>query len=1214
MSKLHARAPVALAPDPEPGLATTSVVSDATYSAFSLRRLHPDLKRQLRALRARSRRNRIDFRALLQAISDHYERFDTERRGIVRSMQLIADEARSRSREFSGAGGEHLQVILDHIKDVVITVDGSGSIETVNPMAERLFGYAAAEIFGHRIDLLVPEIAVGGTVAEGLAMLAAGSDTTGAGAPADEMIARRKDGSVFAAEVAVSGAGARNGRVDVYIVCLRDVSERQEAERRLRESEARYRSLVDNAPEAILVFDVDANRFVDANENATRFFRYSRAVLLTMTPAQLWSPDTAADPAATMVAHEHIERALAGEPRTFEQVFVDASGAELLCEVRLVRLPSSQGRLLRASITDIRARKHQELITAGERAVFQRLASNASLEEALASVAALIESVQTRHRCSISVLGPDARQIDTVVARSVPPRLKAILAHTPVGLRHGTCAAALYLGRAVYATDVVNDPYCETRRNALLEAGMRAVWSVPIKNAAGGLLGSLGVYCPTPGLPSAVEEELLVHSAQLAGIAIERSKAEEALRRSEAKFRGLFESVMEGVYQTSTEGRLLSCNDAFVKMLGYASAEELYALPSVAMLYWSAGDRTQFVREIESNGEVRARELLLRRRDGEQLVALESARVMRDANGSIVGYEGTIADITERKRAEQAVFAERDRAQVTLQSIGDAVISTDADGRIEYLNPVAERMTGWTLSEARGKRVETVLQLVDEATRSPLTGAFEKLLTTGDPIRPSDARVLVNRDGEDVAIQDSAAPIRNREGNIVGAVIVFSDVTRERRLKRALSYQASHDALTGLINRREFDARLESAVAEVQRSHHECALLYLDLDQFKVINDTCGHSAGDRLLRDITGMLQTRVRATDTIARLGGDEFGLLLEHCSLEQAERVAESIRQAVNSYRFVWGSSSLSVGASIGLVRITVDTPSAAAALSAADVACYAAKDRGRNRVHVYEGDADSNRHREMAWVSRVTRSVEENRLTLFSQRIVPLRATTQGQDFHELTVRLRDERGELVMPNEFIPAAERFNVMSMIDRWVLNRAVELLEGLSREERQLPLLAINLSGTSINDEDFLEFALARLTHGHIARSLCLEITETAAVSNLSSAVYFMRELRARGCRFALDDFGSGLSSFLYLKTLPVDFLKIDGQFVGDVAVDPVDRSMVDAITKVGAALGIATVAERVENAAVLNVLGTLNVDYVQGFHLERPRPIEDWLLPTR
>jgi diguanylate cyclase (GGDEF)-like protein/PAS domain S-box-containing protein len=1199
------------------GAISTVVATNDEPSAFSLRRLHPELKRQLRELRADSGSRRIDVRRLLQRISRCYEQFDEERRGIVRSMQLMSDEARSLSNELAEQGVEHLQVILDHIKDVVITVDADGSIDTLNPMAERVFGYAAAEIFGQRIDLLVPEIAVGGTVTEGLAMLAAASDTTADAGTPDEMIAKRKDGTLFAAEIAVSGA--RSGRADVYVVCLRDVSDRHDAERKLRESEARYRSLVDNAPEAILVFDVDANRFVDANENATRFFKYSREALLGMGPLELSAEnqrggDAFVDTqwqAGDRAYREHLGRALSGEPQTFEWQHRDAAGVDLLCEVRLVRLPSSQGRLVRASITHIGARKRQELITAGERTVFEQLASHAPLAAVLGSVVQLIESVHSRYRASISVLTEDGRSIAATITRTLPERVRAVLEETDIDLRSGPCAAALYLGRPIYAADVELDPYCVSRRELFLEHGVRAIWSTPITGASGKLLGSLAVYRASSGHPDALELDLIAHAVRLASFAIERSMAERALRHSEAKFRGLFESVMEGVYQSTPEGQLLSINDAFVRMVGYDSAEEIYALPSATMLYWNPGDRGHFVREIELHGAVRAREVTLRRRDGAQVVALESARAIRAADGTIVGYEGTIADITERKRAEQAVFAERDRALVTLQSIGDAVISTDAAGAIDYVNPVAERLTGWSLAEARGRPIESVLALVDESTRTPLAEALRRLLATGEPIAPSDARVLVNRNGEDVPIQDSANAIRNRDGAIVGAVIVFSDVTRERRLKRALSYQASHDALTGLINRREFDTRLENAVTAVHQGDLDCALLYVDLDQFKVINDTCGHSAGDRLLRDITGMLQTRVRAADTIARLGGDEFGLLLEHCSIEQAEKVAESIRQAINAYRFNWAGNSMSVGASIGVVQVNSETPSAAAALSAADIACYAAKEGGRNRVHVYESDVGTNRHREMQWVSRVTRSVEEGRLALFSQRILPLEghADTIGE-FHELTVRLRDENGTLVSPSEFIPAAERYNVMSMIDRWVVSRAIDLLTAAARAGKPLPLLAVNLSGTSLNDEDFLDFLLQRLHDERIGRSLCLEITETAAVSSLSSAVYFMRELKSRGCRFALDDFGSGLSSFLYLKTLPVDFLKIDGQFVSDVARDPVDRSMVDAITKVGHALGIATIAERVENGDVLQVLRELNVGYVQGFHLERPRPLEEWL----
>ncbi|HXR88665.1 MAG TPA: EAL domain-containing protein, partial [Steroidobacteraceae bacterium] len=539
------------------------------------------------------------------------------------------------------------------------------------------------------------------------------------------------------------------------------------------------------------------------------------------------------------------------------------------------------------------------------------------------------------------------------------------------------------------------------------------------------------------------------------------------------------------------------------------------------------------------------------------------------------------------------------------QSIGDAVISTDAEGRIEYINPIAESLTAWSLDEARGRPLSDVLNLVNEITREPIENPLMCALGRSEAGVAADHSVLITRSGQEVAIQESAAPICDRQGRVIGAVIVFHDVTKERRLKRALSYQASHDALTGLINRREFDNRLHAAVLSAQRGEGACALLYIDLDQFKVVNDTCGHQAGDHLLRDVTGLLQTRVRASDTIARLGGDEFGVLLEGCTLEQATRIADGVRQAIRDYRFMWGSNSLSVGASVGVVQIKSDTESVASVMSAADIACYAAKDEGRNRIHVYEQDGVSHRHREMHWVARVTRAAEENRLELFFQPIAPI-GTPKTEGFHELTVRLRDDDGQLVPPSEFIPAAERYNVMSVIDRWVVLRAVELLRERRKTGKPLPMLAVNLSGTSLNEQSFAEFVLQNVGEPAIARALCFEITETAAVTSLSNAIYFMRELKARGCKFSLDDFGTGLSSFMYLKTLPVDFLKIDGQFISQVAQDPVDRSMVEAISKVGRALGISTIAECVESQTVLDELQRIGVDFAQGFFIADPRPI--------
>jgi diguanylate cyclase (GGDEF)-like protein/PAS domain S-box-containing protein len=583
----------------------------------------------------------------------------------------------------------------------------------------------------------------------------------------------------------------------------------------------------------------------------------------------------------------------------------------------------------------------------------------------------------------------------------------------------------------------------------------------------------------------------------------------------------------------------------------------------------------------------------------------ESASAVRESENRILSYEGAMANVTGLKRAEQAIFAEKERAQVTLQSIGDAVISTDAEGRIEYINPVAESLTAWSLAEARGRPVGDVLNLVNEITREPIENPLVCALGRLESGAPADHSVLITRSGHEVAIQESAAPICDRQGRVIGAVIVFHDVTKERRLKRALSYQASHDALTGLINRREFDNRLHAAVLSAQRGEGAYALLYVDLDQFKVVNDTCGHQAGDHLLRNVTGLLQARVRASDTIARLGGDEFGVLLDGCTPEQSARIADDVRQAIRDYRFIWGTTTLSVGASVGVVQIKADTESVAAVMRAADSACYTAKDEGRNRIYVYEADRAPPRHQQMHWVERVTRAAEENRLEPFFQPVVRI-GSDSAPSFHEITIRLRDDDGRLVAPSEFIPAAERYNVMSIIDRWVVTRAVQLLQHRLDAGGSLPLLAVNLCGASLNEQSFAEFIRHTLAEPRIATGLCLKVTEVAAVTSLSNVTSFMHELKARGCKFALDDFGTGLSSFMYLKTLPIDYLKIDGQFIRRITTDAVDRSIVEAISKVGRALGIATVAEWVESGEVLDELRRIGVDFVQGYHVARPLPL--------
>jgi diguanylate cyclase (GGDEF)-like protein/PAS domain S-box-containing protein len=849
-------------------------------------------------------------------------------------------------------------------------------------------------------------------------------------------------------------------------------------------------------------------------------------------------------------------------------------------------------------------------VTAAERDIFERIAADAPLPAVLGSIIALVESLGADLWVAIGRVDPPAQRFAEVIGERVPQAWRQIEQGMPIDLRNGSSAAAVYLGRQVLVADISTDAYWQRHRSRATELGFRAAWAVPILAARGRILGALTVYRAVSGAPGALELQLMTHAAQIAGIAIERHDGAAALRESETRYRSLYERVPDGLYQCNADGRLYAANPAFLQILGYRDITELQGLPGIGSLYRDRGWRARLERELATHGVVHNVEAVMQRADGSSVVVLESTWVIRAPDGRIDGYEGTLSDITARKAAEQAMFAQKERAQVTLQSIGDAVITTDREGRIDYMNPVAERLTGWQNEAARAERLPSVMRLHDEAAEgraedAPIEHPLWRCLAEGQVVHSADYRLLLNRQGQEIAIQDSAAPIRDRAGAIVGAVVVFRDVTKERRLKRALAYQASHDALTGLINRRELDNRLAEALRSAHEHQGPHALLYMDLDQFKRVNDVCGHSAGDRLLRDITGLLQAQVRAGDTIARLGGDEFGILMQRCTAEQAVVIAENIRGAVHDFRFFWDQHTSRVGVSIGVVEINAESQNVATLLSAADIACYMAKEAGRNRVHRYDSHLDAGRQRDLYWVGRLTRALEHGRLELFCQPIVPMgqRGSTQ-LPLYELLTRLRDDDGELVLPRHFIPAAERYNVVSAIDRWVLSSALEVVR------EQLPRgpgfqLAINLSGMSFGDRDFLEFALSRIDP-QSARYLCFEISESAVLRSMTEAVHFMQELRERGCRFALADFGGDLSSFRYLRHLPVDFLKLHDRCTSRVLADPIDRCLVEAISRAARSLGIATVAEKVESAAVFAELQRLDVQYAQGMFIAAPEPI--------
>ena len=579
------------------------------------------------------------------------------------------------------------------------------------------------------------------------------------------------------------------------------------------------------------------------------------------------------------------------------------------------------------------------------------------------------------------------------------------------------------------------------------------------------------------------------------------------------------------------------------------------------------------------------------------------------------------------EQAQTRLFAEKERAEVTLKSIGDAVITTDPAGYIDYLNPVAEALTGWRNDEAHGKVLADVFNVINGTTREPIPSLVSKAIELGRVDGVGRDSVLISRDGSEHAIEDSAAPIRARDQGVIGTVVVFHDVSQSRNLARQLSHQASHDPLTGLVNRREFERRLQLLLDNSANQPRQHALLFMDLDRFKVVNDTCGHNAGDELLRQITSLLQPLLRDSDTFARVGGDEFAVLLENCTPMSAARIADKLCKTVCEFRFAWLDQIFPIGVSIGLVNFNNEELGLADLLTAADGACYQAKDEGRNRVHHYtpQDSASSALRGEHNWRVRIQHAIDTDAFALLSQEVRSLGVLGRQVPQYEILLRMKDEAGNLVLPNAFLPAAERHGLMPAIDRWCMRHAfahhaslqavpVAVLADSTPDPvvRQAParmLCSLGVSVSALNDPLFTVFLNDLFAEFSLPfASICFQIAETTAIAHLSKTLQFIDAMKPRGCLFALDDFGSGMSSFAYLAHLRVDFLKIDGAFIMDMANDPIDRAKVEAINHVGHAMGIRTIAKQVEDQSTVDKLRAIRVDHAQGSAIAPPVPVPD------
>jgi len=586
-------------------------------------------------------------------------------------------------------------------------------------------------------------------------------------------------------------------------------------------------------------------------------------------------------------------------------------------------------------------------------------------------------------------------------------------------------------------------------------------------------------------------------------------------------------------------------------------------------------------------------------------------RLGKDKLEIIKLFSARAAAELERKLAAGDVLSAKEKAQITLHSIGDAVITTDNTGCIDYMNPVAETLTGWRFHQVMGMSLEAVLHLEDDNTGLVIPDPALRCLSEKRIVAPKSDNVLISRNGERYSIQGSAGPMLDSSGDCIGVVLVFKDVTDSHRLQKLMVHKATHDPLTGLVNRSEFEQRLKKALQSTREYENTHALLYLDLDQFKVVNDAAGHTAGDELLKQICALLANQLRGRDTLGRLGGDEFSVLLENCPLSKATKVAKILIDVIREYRFSWEGKTYQVGVSIGIVPITAESTSTAELMIQADQACYSAKDLGRGRAHVYDPKVVelAQRHGEILQVSDLREAIDNERFQLFYQPITSLDpAQTENHTHAEVLLRMLDQSGNYILPGSFLPAADRFGLMQQIDRWVIGKIFGDYAHLFMQNPNL-LLSLNLSANSIADDTLGDYIAQMLDRSVVLpQQICFEVNETVLTNNFSNISQLIKRLGDLGCRFALDNFGSGLANFSLIKNLKIDFIKIDGNLVRDISEDAIDRAMVESINTMGHLLGIRTIAECADSESIIQTLKSLGIDYAQGFYLGNPVSMDD------
>lgn len=1011
-----------------------------------------------------------------------------------------------------------------------------------------------------------------------------------------------------------------------------ELEERELTEERLREREAQLRTLVETIPDLIWLKDVNGV-YISCNPKFERFFGAKESDIVGKTD------------------YDFVEKELADLFRENDQAAIAANGPSVNEEevtyaddghietLETIKTPmyDADGKLVGVLgvARDITGRKETE----------NEIQQQAVRSEALAALSNLLTQAThdyqlvldtVVHNCaeligdgaSVFLYSPESEFLQVAAVYNQDPGsidvFQKEFTERPIHVSEGTYGHVIQeqepiLIEAVPLEDFLNDPEYP-RREYLQQLPLYSMMLAPLR-VQGRLLGIIGMGRHAPGRNYTPNDlTFLQDIADRSALAIlnaeiykeleqelnERKQAEQALSFSEKKFSGAFHSSPVMMTLEDEDHRLVDANQAFCDALGYSREEVLGRTVSELNMWVTDDDPETFRKLAQEQKGLKGVEIPFRRRSGEIGVVLTSSEKF-EANDTVYELSSGL-DITERKQMEDQLFEEKELAQVTLHSIGDAVITTNVHAQIEYLNPIAENLTGWKNADAVGQDLVNVFRVINEESRQPVIDPVKRCLQEGSVVGLANHSVLLSLDGNEYSINDSAAPIRNRKGDVIGAVLVFHDISEERRLSLQVAHDARHDSLTGLVNRREFEKRLERALAGAKERNQSHVLCYLDLDQFKIINDTAGHAAGDEMLKQISSLLGDLFRQRDTVARLGGDEFGLLIENCQMDDAMVICDKILTEINKLQFVWDDHSFHIGVSIGVVPIMSEKENIGQLLSQADIACYAAKDLGRNRVCVYEADDGDTiqRHSAIIQAARMRDAITRNQFLLYCQPIVFLADEHPGFRIYEVLLRMVNDDNELVMPNVFIPPAERYGLMPAIDQWVIR---ETFSAMSRHDVGMMQVAINLSGNSLGDENFLNDVLQQFDESPVhPGQICFEITETAAIQHLSKAQKFIKEFRERGGKIALDDFGSGFSSFRYLQSLPVDYIKIDGAFVREMVSNPGDQAMVEAITSVAHTLGIQVIAEHATDQETVDLLWEIGVEGAQGYGIGYPTPVED------